>query len=253
MLARNATETALGLNAVFDIFEECEGRIGGTVDKSRNYHGKCRLGTPLRQRWDLTLYLTFLRSAKEGSVVLWTNHRNYHGKCRLGTPLKQRWDLTLYLTFLRSAKEGSVVPWTNHRNYHGKCRLGTPLRQRWDLTLYLTSLSSAKEGSVVPWTNHRNSIMGNAGSDLLMCSGRGPGMDYDQGMGTIPGYYAGGYDNISVWDIVLIGKPINAHSGQNQPDNFDEIFQVLAQLAKYLKEKCLSEHYQQLSFKYFVK
>ena len=34
MLARNATETALGLNAVFDIFEECEGRIGGTVDKS---------------------------------------------------------------------------------------------------------------------------------------------------------------------------------------------------------------------------
>ena len=41
-------------------------------------------------------------------------------------------------------------------------------------------------------------IMGNAGSDLLMCSGRGPGMDYDQGMGTIPGYYAGGYDNIRV-------------------------------------------------------
>ena len=47
--------------------------------------------------------------------------------------------------------------------------------------------------------------------------------------------------------------PINAHSGQNQPDNFEEIFQILAQLAKYLKEKCWSEHYQQLSFKYFVK
>ena len=31
---------------------------------------------------------------------------------------------------------------------------------------------------------------------------------------------------------------INAHSGQNQPDNFEEIFKVLAQLATYLKEKC---------------
>ena len=46
---------------------------------------------------------------------------------------------------------------------------------------------------------------------------------------------------------------MSCHSGQNQPDNFEEIFQVLAQLAKYLKEKSWSEHYQQLSFKYFVK
>ena len=30
----------------------------------------------------------------------------------------------------------------------------------------------------------------------------------------------------------------NAHSARNQPDNFDEIFQALVQLAKYLKKKC---------------
>ena len=34
---------------------------------------------------------------------------------------------------------------------------------------------------------------------------------------------------------------------------FDEIFQVKAYLEKILNEKCLLEHYQQLSFKYFVK
>ena len=46
--------------------------------------------------------------------------------------------------------------------------------------------------------------------------------------------------------------PIYAHSVQNQPDIFDRIFQALSRLAKYLKEKCSSEHNQQLSFKYFV-
>ena len=32
--------------------------------------------------------------------------------------------------------------------------------------------------------------------------------------------------------------------------SFDEIFQVKAYMGKYLKGKCESEHYQQLSFKY---
>ena len=36
-------------------------------------------------------------------------------------------------------------------------------------------------------------------------------------------------------------------------DNFGEIFQLTAYLEKDLKEKCWLEHYQQLSFKYFVK
>ena len=48
-------------------------------------------------------------------------------------------------------------------------------------------------------------------------------------------------------------KPINVHGGQNQPDNFDEILQLNAWEVKYLKEECQSEHYQKLSFKYFVK
>ena len=43
-----------------------------------------------------------------------------------------------------------------------------------------------------------------------------------------------------------------AHSDQKQANNFDEILQANAQLAKYLKEKLLSEHCRQLSFKYFV-
>ena len=34
---------------------------------------------------------------------------------------------------------------------------------------------------------------------------------------------------------------------------FDEILQANAHVEKYLNEKCSSEHYQQLSFKYFVK
>ena len=48
-------------------------------------------------------------------------------------------------------------------------------------------------------------------------------------------------------------KPINAHSGHKQPDNFDEILQANTHVERYLKEKCSSEHYQQLSFKYFIK
>ena len=39
----------------------------------------------------------------------------------------------------------------------------------------------------------------------------------------------------------------NAHIGQNQLDNFGEIFQAKAYLGKYLKEKYLSEQYQQLT------
>ena len=37
-----------------------------------------------------------------------------------------------------------------------------------------------------------------------------------------------------------------------QLDNFYEIFQAKGKIRNYLKEKCYSEHYQQLSFKYFV-
>ena len=46
---------------------------------------------------------------------------------------------------------------------------------------------------------------------------------------------------------------MNAHSGQKQPLNFDDIMQEKAKSGKYLMEKCQSEHYLQLSFKYFVK
>ena len=48
-------------------------------------------------------------------------------------------------------------------------------------------------------------------------------------------------------------KPINAYSGQKQPDNFGEIFQTEAWLGTYLKEKCYSDHYQELSIIFFVK
>ena len=40
---------------------------------------------------------------------------------------------------------------------------------------------------------------------------------------------------------------MNAHSGQKQPDKFDEIIHAKAFLGKYLKEKYFSEQYQQLS------
>ena len=45
----------------------------------------------------------------------------------------------------------------------------------------------------------------------------------------------------------------NTHSGQKRPDNFDEISQAKAWLGKYLNGKWYLEHYQQLSFKYFIK
>ena len=61
------------------------------------------------------------------------------------------------------------------------------------------------------------------------------------------------YDAGQVKFKAWMAQPNNAHSGQKQPDNFDEILQANAQLGKYLKEKCLSEHFQQLSFKYLVK
>ena len=51
----------------------------------------------------------------------------------------------------------------------------------------------------------------------------------------------------SYWGVPL--NPFNAHSGQNQSDNFDEIIQVEAQLAKYYLEKYYLEYPQQPSFK----
>ena len=50
-----------------------------------------------------------------------------------------------------------------------------------------------------------------------------------------------------------MGSPIHAHRAQKRPDNFDEILQANTYLGKHLIEKCWSEHYQQLSLKYFVK
>ena len=47
-------------------------------------------------------------------------------------------------------------------------------------------------------------------------------------------------------------NPLMLTAAKNQLGNFDEIFQAKADLAKFL-EKCSSEHYQQHSFKYFVK
>ena len=52
---------------------------------------------------------------------------------------------------------------------------------------------------------------------------------------------------------MFILKPINAHRGQKRPHNFGEIRQAKVEFGKYLKEKCKSEPYQQLPFKYFVK
>ena len=41
--------------------------------------------------------------------------------------------------------------------------------------------------------------------------------------------------------------------GQKRPDNFWYIFLIKASFEKYLKEKCLSDHKQQLPFNYFSK
>ena len=51
---------------------------------------------------------------------------------------------------------------------------------------------------------------------------------------------------------LLKGVPINSHSGQKQPYNFDEIWLAKAKLGKCLMEKYQSEHYLQLSYRYFV-
>ena len=40
---------------------------------------------------------------------------------------------------------------------------------------------------------------------------------------------------------------------ERQPDYFGKIFLWKAKLGKYLNKKCLSEYYQQFSFKYSVK
>ena len=45
----------------------------------------------------------------------------------------------------------------------------------------------------------------------------------------------------------LVPKPFNAHSGQKQPDNFDKT------IIENIFEGSQFEHFQQLSFKYFVK
>ena len=50
-----------------------------------------------------------------------------------------------------------------------------------------------------------------------------------------------------------VSYPIGTQSGQKRPDYFVDIFLAKAFYQKYLKEKCLSEYYQQLSFKYFVR
>ena len=46
--------------------------------------------------------------------------------------------------------------------------------------------------------------------------------------------------------------PIHTQSGQNRPDNFENIFLTKAFFRKYLKEKCSAEVKLQLSSKYFV-
>ena len=48
-------------------------------------------------------------------------------------------------------------------------------------------------------------------------------------------------------------SPSDAHSSQNQPDNFHAILYSKPKLGKYLKGKCYSEHYRQLSFNLLVK
>ena len=51
---------------------------------------------------------------------------------------------------------------------------------------------------------------------------------------------------------VCIYQPIHTRSGQNRPDNTDNIFRTRAFFGKYLKEKSLPEAKQQLPFKYIV-
>ena len=48
-------------------------------------------------------------------------------------------------------------------------------------------------------------------------------------------------------------NPLMLTAARKQPDNFDEISKVKAQLGKYLKGKCKKESWQHLSSKCFVK
>ena len=50
--------------------------------------------------------------------------------------------------------------------------------------------------------------------------------------------YDAGQVKLKAW----MAQTVNAHCGQKQPDNFYEFLQANAELGKYLKEKCLSEH-----------
>ena len=51
----------------------------------------------------------------------------------------------------------------------------------------------------------------------------------------------------------MIFNPLMLTTAKKQTDTFGEIFLKNANMGKYLKEKCLSEDYQQLSIKYSVK
>ena len=48
-------------------------------------------------------------------------------------------------------------------------------------------------------------------------------------------------------------NPLMLTTAKSSLTIFDEIFLPKAELVKYLMEKCLKEHHQQLPFKYFVK
>ena len=50
-----------------------------------------------------------------------------------------------------------------------------------------------------------------------------------------------------------VKRTTTAHSSQKQSDKVDEIFQAKTVLNEYLKKKCYSKQYQELSIKYFVK
>ena len=48
-------------------------------------------------------------------------------------------------------------------------------------------------------------------------------------------------------------NPFTLKEAKTGPDNFQYIYLSKVFFEKYLKEKCLSQHYQQLFLKYFVK
>ena len=53
--------------------------------------------------------------------------------------------------------------------------------------------------------------------------------------------------------IAAGAKPLMLVTSRKQFDNFDETFETRVKLLKYLKEKCKSEEYDQVSFKYFAR